>query len=81
MCAEAGAKLGYPPYSPDLGPIEDFFFSLGLKVWLSVTGGMKEIPVKDLMYSWNTVSWWLVGKKSARGHFRHAGPKIEVCHT
>jgi transposase len=31
MCAEAGAKLGYPPYSPDLGPIEDFFFFAGLK--------------------------------------------------
>lgn len=30
---------------------------------------MKEIPVKDLIYSWNSVSRWLVEKKSARRHF------------
>lgn len=29
MCAEAGVKSVYlPPYSPDLNPIEEFFFEL-----------------------------------------------------
>lgn len=80
MCADAGLKLVYLPHcSPDINPIEEFFAKL--KGSFGVTGViMKIVSFRGLMSSWSGVSTWLVSK-SAWGHFRHAGLKIEFCDT
>lgn len=78
MCEDAGVKLVYlPPYSPDLNPIEEFFAEL--KAFIKRNWGYFEADPDQgfgVFLSWciDTVG----GKEeSAKGHFRHAGLKIE----
>jgi transposase len=74
MCSDAGVKLIYlPPYSPDLNPIEEFFAELKAFIkrkWSDYA----EAPEQDFG---EFLEWCIdiVGgkKKSAEGHFRHAG--------
>jgi transposase len=78
MCHDAGVKLVYlPPYSPDLNPIEEFFAELKAFIkrnWHKY----EENPQQgfDAFLEWciNVVGG---NKKSAQGHFRHAGLTIE----
>ena len=78
MCSDAGVKLVYlPPYSPDLNPIEEFFAELKTFIkrnWVLYDGNPdQDFPV--------FLHWCVdvVGgkKKSAKGHFRHAGLSVE----
>jgi transposase len=78
MCHDAGVKLVYlPPYSPDLNPIEEFFAELKALIkrhW--------QIYEDDPEQGFDTFLEWCIdvvggNKRSARGHFRHAGLKIE----
>jgi transposase len=78
MCRDARVKLVYlPPYSPDFNPIEEFFAELKDFIKLS-WHNYEEHPRMGFD---NFLKWCInvVGKKkeSARGHFRHAGIKIE----
>ncbi|KAJ5244598.1 hypothetical protein N7489_004694 [Penicillium chrysogenum] len=79
MCADAGVKLVYlPPYSPDLNPIEEFFSEL--KSYIKRNWSRYE---RDPGQGFDTFLEWcinVVGAKeeNAKGHFRHAGLKIEV---
>ena len=78
MCSDAGVKLLYlPPYSPDFNPIEEFFAELKSfikKHWKVY----EENPGQDFAVF---LEWCVdvVGgrEKSANGHFRNAGWKIE----
>jgi hypothetical protein len=78
MCRDAGVKLLYlPPYSPDLNPIEEFFAELKafIKRYWSI---YEESPEQGF----DTFLEWCIdvvggNKSSARGHFRHAGLKVE----
>jgi transposase len=78
MCVDAGVKLVYlPPYSPDLNPIEEFFAEL--KAFIKRNWSYYEV---DPDQGFDAFLGWcidVVGAKeeSARGHFRHAGLKIE----
>lgn len=75
---DAGVKLVYlPPYSPDLNPIEEFFAKL--KAFIKRNWSYYEV---DSDQGFDAFLGWcidVVGAKeeSARGHFRHAGLKIE----
>ncbi|CAG8418811.1 unnamed protein product [Penicillium salamii] len=79
MCSEAGVKLVYlPPYSPNLNPIEEYFAELKAFIrrnWQSY----EENPAQGFD---NFLEWCVdvVGarKKSAEGHFRHAGLAVEI---
>ncbi|KAJ5340390.1 hypothetical protein N7541_009514 [Penicillium brevicompactum] len=79
MCSEAGVKLVYlPPYSPDLNPIGEYFAELKAFIrrnWQSY----EENPAQGFD---NFLEWCVdvVGarKKSAEGHFRHAGLGVEI---
>lgn len=67
-----------PPYSPDLNPIEEFFAEL--KSFIKRNWSRYE---RDTGQGFDTFLEWcinVVGAKeeSAKGHFRHAGLKIEV---
>lgn len=79
MCAEAGVKLVYmPPYSLDLKLIEEFFAELknfSKRKW--------KYYERDPGQGFDVFLEWcinVVGAKeeSAKGHFRHAGLKIDV---
>lgn len=78
LCYEAGVKLVYlPPYSPDLNPIEEFFAELKAfvkKNW----GNFEDSPEQgfDVFLEW-CIDVVGARKKSAHGHFRHAGLTIE----
>lgn len=77
MCTENGVRLVYlPPYSPDLNPIEEFFAELKAFIKRKWTI-YKDEPEQDfgafLERCVNTVG---ARKRSARGHFRHAGVTI-----
>jgi hypothetical protein len=66
-----------PPYSPDLTPIEEFFAEL--KAFIKRNWGYYEADPDqgfDAFLAWCID---IVGAKeeSAKGHFRHAGLKIE----
>jgi hypothetical protein len=78
LCSDAGVKLLYlPPYSPDLNPIEEYFAELKAFIkrnWKSYGN----LPRKEF----ETYLNWCVDvvgarKRSAEGHFRHAGVTIE----
>jgi transposase len=78
MCHDAGVKLVYlPPYSPDLNPIEEFFTELKAFIkrhW--------QIYEDDPEQGFDTFLEWYIdvvggNKRSAGGHFRHAGLQIE----
>jgi transposase len=78
MCHDAGVKLVYlPPYSPDLNPIEEFFAELKAFIrrhW--------QIYEDDLEQGFDAFLEWCIdmvggNERSAKGHFRHAGLKIE----
>jgi transposase len=78
MCRAAGVKLVYlPPYSPDFNPIEEFFAEL--KAFIKLNWRNYEEHSRQGFD--NFLRWCInvVGKKkeSARGHFRHAGIKVE----
>ena len=77
MCTDAGVKLIYLPYSPDLNPIEEFFAELKAfikKRWQEY----EENPRQDFGV-W--LQWCInvVGSRDnhAEAHFRHAGQCIE----
>jgi hypothetical protein len=78
MCCDASVKLMYlPPYSPNLNPVEELFAELKpfiQKSW----NAFEEAPEQgfDCFLDWCID---MVGGKqdSARGHFRHAGIKVE----
>ena len=78
MCDEAGVKLVYlPPYSPDLNPIEEFFAEL--KAFIKRHWQIYEADPKQ---GFDTFLEWCIdvaggNKRSARGHFTHAGLKVE----
>jgi transposase len=78
MCDEAGVKLLYlPPYSPDLNPVEEWFAQL--KAFIKKNFHLYvENPDQDfgqfLQWCVDTVG---ADRTGARGHFRHAGWKIE----
>ena len=77
MCDESGVKLLYlPPYSPDLNPIEQWFAQLKAFIKKNFHKYV-EHPGQDfgeyLQWCVDTVG---SDRKSARGHFRHAGWKI-----
>jgi transposase len=78
MCCDASVILVYlPPYSPDLNPIEEFFAELKAfikKHW--------QIYEDHPGQGFDTFLEWCIdvvgsNKRSARGHFRHAGWAIE----
>lgn len=78
MCVNADIKLVYLlPYSPDLNPIEEFFAEL--KAFIKQNWSYYEVDSDqgfDVFLGWciDVVS---AKEESARGHFRHAGLKIE----
>jgi transposase len=78
MCYDAGVKLAYlPPYSPDLNPIKEFFAEL--KAFIKRYWKTYE---DDPEQGFDTFLEWCIdevgrNKRSARGHFRHAGQKKE----
>jgi transposase len=77
MCEDAGVKLLYlPPYSPDFNPVEEWFAQFKACVKKHF-GEYPHYPHQDFG-EW--LRWVLdtIGRdrKSARGHFRHAGWKI-----
>jgi transposase len=78
MCVDAGVKLVYlPPYSPDLNPIEEFFAEH--KAFIKCNWSYYEM---DPDQGFDTYLGWFIDvigakEESARGHFRHAGLKIE----
>ena len=78
MCTEAGVRLIYlAPYSPDLNPIEEFFAEL--KAFIRRNWQIyQEDPSHDFQ-SFLKGCIQVVGTRrdSARGHFRHAGVKID----
>lgn len=71
-------KLIYlPPYSPDLNPIEEFFAEL--KSFIKRSWSFYE---EDPDQGFDAFLEWCIDavgakEESARGHFRHAGLKIE----
>jgi transposase len=78
MCRDVGVKLVYLPlYSPDLNPIEEFFAELKAFIkrhW--------QIYEDDPEQGFDTFLEWCIdvvgrNKRSARGHFRHAGLNTE----
>jgi transposase len=78
MCDAAGVKIvKLPPYSPDLNPIEEFFAELKAFIkrhW--------QIFEDDPEQGFDTFLEWCIdvvggNKRSARGHFRHAGLKVD----
>jgi transposase len=79
MCHDAGVKLVYlPPYSPDLNPIEEFFAELK-----SFIKRHWKIYEADPGQGFDAFLEWCIdtvgaNKRSARGHFRHSGLKVEV---
>ncbi|KAI1829276.1 hypothetical protein DTO006G1_9806 [Penicillium roqueforti] len=78
MCVDAGVKLVYlPPYSPDLNPIEELFDEL--KAFIKRNWSCYEV---DPDQGFDAFLGWCIDvvgteKESARGHFRHAGLKID----
>lgn len=78
MCENAGVKLLYlPPYSPDLNPIEEYFAEL--KAFVRKNWSKYE---QSSDHNFGAFLQWCVdmvgrNKKSAHGHFRHAGWTIE----
>jgi transposase len=79
MCMEAGVKLVYlPPYSPDLNPIEEFFAEL--KAFIRRNWVRYEENQEQGFHSFLERCIEAVGsrKKSALGHFRHAGVDIQI---
>lgn len=77
MCIEKGVRLIYlPPYSPDLNPIEEFFAELKAFIRRKWTV-YKEDPEQDFgVFLERCVDTVGARKRSARGHFRHAGVAI-----
>ena len=78
MCVDSGVKLVYlPPYSPDFNPIEEFFAELNA----CIRRNWSYYEVDPDQGFDDFLEWCVdvVGAKeeSARGHFRHAGLKIE----
>jgi transposase len=78
MCRNAGVKLVYlPPYSPDFNPIEEFFAELKAFIkrnWQNY----EEYPYQGF----DSFLRWCIdvvggNKRSAKGHFRHAGITID----
>ena len=78
MCQEAGVLLIYlPPYSPDFNPIEEFFAELKgfiRKTWSSYPDPSEQGFGAFLRLCLNEVG---SRRRSARGHFRHAGLTVE----
>lgn len=78
MCVDAGVKLVYlPPYSPVLNPIEEFFAEP--KVFIKRNWSYYEVGPGQ---GFDTFIGWCTDvvdakEESARGHFWHAGLKIE----
>lgn len=78
MCVDAGVKLVYPPpYSPDLNPIEEFFAEP--KAFIKRNWSYYEVGPDQGFDTFLGRCIDVVGAKeeSARGHFWHAGLKIE----
>jgi transposase len=78
MCEEAGVTLLYlSPYSPRFNPIEEFFAELKASIKKSWQV-FEEAPGQgfDVFLQWCINE---VGERqdSARGHFRHAGIRVE----
>jgi transposase len=73
-----GVKLIYLlPYSPELNPIEEFFAEL--KAFIKHNWGYYEADPDqgfDAFLAW-CISIIGAKEESAKGHFRHAGLKIE----
>lgn len=78
MCDDVGVRVEYlPPYSPDLNPVEEKFAQLKAFIkrhW--------QIYVDDPDQGFDTFLEWCIDvvgkdKRSARGHFRHAGWEIK----
>lgn len=73
LCPNAGVKLLYvPPYSSDFDPIEEFFFSEGLR---------RLMYKEERNQGFHAFLLWCIhyvnGKQeSAEGHFRRAGITI-----
>ena len=82
MCDAAGVKLLYLPlYSPDFNPVEECFAELKgfIKKHFSEYTQNPDQDFGDfLQWCVNSVGG---NRKSARGHFRHAGWKIEEPET
>lgn len=78
LCDDAGVRLLFlPPYSPDLNPIEEFFAELKhfiKKNWNDYEGLIRDDFKEFLRHCVEVVGQ---NKKSARGHFRHAGLSVE----
>jgi transposase len=74
ICSDAGVKLVYlPPYSPDLNPIEEFFAQFKAFVkryWASYAENSNQDFPAFLQWCLDEAG---ADRKSARGHFRHAG--------
>jgi transposase len=78
MCSDAGVKLLFlPPYSPDLNPIEEFFAEL--KAYIKRSWEYYETWPDQGFDAFLQACVDTVGAKrrSAEGHFRHAGVTIE----
>ena len=78
MCSEAGVKvLFFPPYSPGLNPIEEFFAEL--KAYIKRNWEYYETWPDQGFDTFLQTRVDTIGAKrdSAEGHFRHAGVTIE----
>ena len=77
-CRDAGVRLVYlPPYSPDFNPIEEFFAELKAFVkrhWHKFLENPEQGFDAYLEWCIDVVGG---NKRSAKGHFRHAGWTIE----
>ena len=79
ICAEANVELLYlPPYSPDFNPIEEFFAEL--KAFIKQNWKIYEANIEQGFATFLKGCIEVVGKRrrSARGHFRHAGVTVET---
>lgn len=78
MCDAAGVKLLYlPPYSPDLNPVEEWFSQLKGTVKRDFLIYEKNPDQGFKAFLERCVDMVREDKKSARGHFRHAGWTVE----
>jgi transposase len=78
LCSEAGVKLEYlPSYFLDLNLIEEMFAEL--KAFIKKQWSIYENNPRQGFYTFLDWCVRIVGseKKSAEGHFRHAGIEVE----
>jgi transposase len=80
LCAQAGVEIQYlPPYCPFFNPIEESFAVLKayIRRVYRIKGGGYEGFEEFLHHAIQTMGSGADAAKRARGHFRHAGYRVE----